>query len=183
VTLNVNRQKDNIQEALSAGGEIALKVGYLGTTATLTIDDTPCRSPAPVEPEATSASASRTSRRSATWPRSSTARPATKPMSARRSSASFRPRRWTTSRPIGICSTFGEEPGRVKIDGYRFFNKVGESTLVQLQDAAGTVLQAGSGLPQPVATLTYLAGGAKGVTTDADVTAASPPSRRCAATS
>jgi hypothetical protein len=100
VTLNVNRQKDNIQEALSAGGEIALKVGYLGTTATLTIDDnTLSITRARVEPEATSASASRTSRRSAMSPRSSTARPATKPMSARRSSANFRPRRWTMSRP------------------------------------------------------------------------------------
>jgi hypothetical protein len=71
----------------------------------------------------------------------------------------------------------------VKIDGYRFFNKVGESTLVQLQDSAGTVLQAGSGLPQPVATLTYLANGAKGVTTDADVTAAFTALEKVGATS
>jgi hypothetical protein len=31
-TLNTNRAKDNIQESLSAGGEIALKVGYAGTS-------------------------------------------------------------------------------------------------------------------------------------------------------
>lgn len=173
VTLNVNRQKDNIQEALSAGGEIALRVGYTGTTATLTIDDLTLT---------TSVAGGAGGNLSidlkdfptiqdvATFINSQTGYKAdvgTAILGQLPSTA------LDNVTAMGICSTWGTHAGRLKIDAYRFANKVnGESVLTQLQNAAGTVTQAGAGLPQPVAAITYLSGGTRGATANADVSAA-----------
>jgi hypothetical protein len=40
VSLLVNRQSDNVQETLTAGGDIALKLGYTGTTASVVVSST-----------------------------------------------------------------------------------------------------------------------------------------------
>jgi hypothetical protein len=171
--LLLNRQRDNIQEELVAGGEIALKIGYLGTTATLTIDDSELTT------TVTGGAGEALSLELKDFPTVSdlatfinskpgyTATVTTAILGQLPSVA------LDNVASMGICSTFGEKPGRLKIDGYRFFNKVnGDSVLVQLQNAAGVAVQAGAGLPQPVAAITYLSGGDKGGTTDADVASA-----------
>ena len=172
VTLNDNRAKDNVQEALSAGGEVALKVGYAGTTATLTIDDTNLTTTVVGGAGANLSIALAdfpTIQDVATFINSKAGYKAdvgTAILGQLPSTA------LDNVTAMGIATSNGAEAGRLKIDAYRFFNKVAqESVLVQLQDANGNVVQAPAGLPQP-ATLTYLANGAKGSTADADVTAA-----------
>lgn len=172
-TLNVNRQKDNVQESLSAGGEIALKVGYTGTTASLTIDDDTLaitRAGGSGGDISIDLKDFPTIQDVATYINSQTGYTAavgTGILGQLPSTA------LDNVTGVEICTTFGEQPGRVKIDAYRFANKVnGDSVLVQLQNASSVVGQAAAGLPQPVTAVTYLSGGTKGTTTDADVTAA-----------
>lgn len=170
--LNVNRQVDNIQESLESGGEVAFKVGYLGTSASLTVDD------ATLTTVVTGGVGTaltidlndyKTIGELATYINSQPGYKA----SAGNGILGQLPTLGLDNVSTGIASTHGEQPGRVKIDGYRFYNKINEeSVLVQLQDSDGVLMPAGSGLPVPNANLTYLAGGTKGFTTDADVAAA-----------
>ncbi len=177
VTLNTNRQRDNIQEALSAGGEVALKIAYYGSTvatATLTIDDSTLSTSV-----SGGSGASITSIDLKDYPTISdlatyiNSLPGYKATVGTAILGQLASTALDNVSAMGIASSFGEYAGRLKIDAYRFANKVnGESVLVQIQNAGGTVSQAGAGLPQPVAAVTYLSGGAKGITTDADVSAA-----------
>lgn len=169
-TLNTNRAKDNIQESLTAGGEVALKVGYQGTTATLTIDDTT------LSTTVTGGAGANLSITLADFPTIQdvatfiNSKPGYKADVGTAILGQLPSTALDNVTAVGIATSFGEEAGRLKIDGYRFFNKVAqESVLVQLQDATGNVVQAGAGLPQPTS-LTYLDGGAKGSTSDQDVT-------------
>ena len=69
----------------------------------------------------------------------------------------------------GICTSFGEKAGRLKIDGYRFFNVVSQSGSVQLGDPAAAI---GSGVPRTSTGVVYLSGGLKGASASSDFTAA-----------
>lgn len=173
VQLNINRQRDNIQEELAAGGEIALKISYTGTTATLTIDDTSLTTTV-VDGTGDDIDIDLkdfpTISDVATYINSKAGYKATVGTAILGQLPSTALDNVTA---MGICSQFGEYNGRLKIDAYRFYNKVnGESVLVQILDSDETNVQAGGGLPQPVTDVTYLDGGLKGATTDASVTAA-----------
>lgn len=173
VKLNANRQRDNIQEELEAGGEIGLKVGYKGTTASLVIDDSVMTitvvGGAGASIPSTDLKDFPTISDLATFINSKAGFTATVGSGI----IGQLPSVALDNVTVGVASTFGEQPGRVKIDGYRFYKKVAdESVLVQIQDSTGALVQAGKGLPQPVAALAYLAGGTKGGTTDATFTAA-----------
>lgn len=172
VTLNVNRQADAITENLTAGGEIGLKISYTGTTATITITDDTLTT-AVVGGAGVNLDLDLTD-----YPTIGdlvayiNAQPGYAASAGTAVLGSLPSTALDDVSTLGICTTFGGQPGRVKIDAYRFANKVNtESVLVQLQNSNSVVTQAVAGLPQPVATLTFLAGGAKGSTSDADVNA------------
>jgi hypothetical protein len=173
VTLKANRQKDNIQEELSAGGEIALKVGYTGTTAVMAVNDNT------LTITVTGGSGTNISLNLKDFPTIQdvatfiNSRPGFKAEVGTAILGQLPATALDNVASMGVASEFGEKPGRLKIDAFRFFNKVnGESVLVQLQDASGVVKQADAGLPKPVTAVTYLQGGTKGTTSDADVSAA-----------
>lgn len=164
--LTVARQLDSITEDLSAGGGIALKIGYLGTTGSFVNDGTTVTitvvggsgsSPAPLllsdfptVGDLASYIGSLTG---------FTAAPGTAVLGQQPSTS-------LDQGTFGIGSTFATTPGRIKQDGYKFFNTVRDnSVLVQLS------AQPAAGQPAPQA-LGFLAGGAKGATTDATFNAA-----------
>lgn len=180
VTLNTNRQLDNIQEALTAGGEIAMLVGYSGTTATLTINSTT------LSTTVAGGSGANLSVTLADFPTISdlVAYINSKPGYSAAVGTAILGQLPSTALDqvsgIGICTTWGAQPGRVKIDAYRFANQIANnSVLVQLQDATPTVGRAGAGLPGVQSSIVYLAGGAKGATADADVSAALAALEKC----
>lgn len=168
--LHVTRQSDGVDEALLAGGEIAMKIGYQGTSGTVTITDTTLTT------SVVGGSGGNLSVPLANFPTIAdlctfinsqagyTANAGTAVLGLLPSSA------LDNVSAVGIANTFGEQAGRIKIDAYRFFRKVTEeSVLVQFNNP---VAQADSGLPVVTSAIAYLSGGAKGGTSDADVLAA-----------
>ena len=182
--LRVCRQLDNVSESLIAGGEIALKLGYTGTTGQVVIDN------------ALGTAIFTITGGSGTWGLGGV----TVTLSDFPTLADLQtfidsktgfsctlgsnllgqlPPTALDNGTFNFGSTFGNETCRLKIDAYRFFNKVSsESVLVQLQDSNKDVERAAGGLPGPTTTSplfadwTYLANGAKGGTLAADITAA-----------
>lgn len=169
VDLNVNRQVDNVQEDIVAGGEIGLSLQYTGTTATVTITATT------LSTTVVGGAGANLSLTLADFPTLSdlasfinaqtgySCSPGTTVLGQQGSGNLDRG-------TYGICSTWGASAGRIKIDAFRFFSKLTQNgILTQLGNPAA---RAAAGLPAPLATVTYLAGGAKGSTTDAGFNAA-----------
>lgn len=172
--LSINRQLDNVQEELVAGGEIALKLGYAGTTCSVVISDS-----------------------TMTITMVGGAGAANSPLSLNLKDfgslsdlANYLNSQAGMSCSVGngvlgqlppsalddgtfdAASTHGAQVCRLKVDAYKLFKKVSEeSVIAQLQTTAGAIKAAASGLPKP-ATTKYLAGGTKGATNDADFAAA-----------
>lgn len=170
VKLNVNRQYDNIQEEYIVGGEIALKIGYKGTTATMTITDTALTT---TVAGGTGANLSITLKDFPTindlvaYINAQTGYTAAAGTNVLGTLSTAYLDNVTA---MGICTTHGAQTGRVKIDAYRFYSGLStESTLVQLGNPAA---QAGAGIPDVVTGTKFLSGGTKGGTTDAIVSAA-----------
>lgn len=169
--LNVNRQLDGVQEQLDAGGEIALKISYLGTTASAVISDTA------LVITVTGGAGSSLSLDLKDFP--TLADLATYINSKAGYSCAVGsgilgqlPSSALDDVTATICSTHGAQVGRLKVDAYKFFKKLSEEgVLTQLQTSAGVVGKADAGLPAPSA-VAYLDGGAKGGTTAAGVVAA-----------
>lgn len=169
-SLSVNRQADNINETLTAGGEIALKIGYAGTSATVTITDLA------LSTTVVGGSGANLSITLKDFPTISDLATFINSQTGYTCSVGSAVLGQLPSTALdnvsaqGICSTWGSTPGRLKIDGYRFFNKIAsESVLVQLGNPA---VQAGSGLPKTTSGVAYLSGGSKGGSSNADFTAA-----------
>lgn len=179
VYLNINRQLDNVSERVSAGGDIALAIGYTGTTATLTISSTGLT---------TSVAGGSGANLSISF--GTTAKP-TYPTLADLANyinaqtgyscvvgttalGQKSPFMLDEVSAIGICSTHGgiARPGRVKVDAAKFFDAVATSSIVQLGNTTATNVPAAAGLPALATTTAYLAGGARGTTTDATFQAA-----------
>jgi hypothetical protein len=167
VTLNVNRQFDNVQEQLSAGGKIALKLGYAGGTSCGVVVGPSTIVLTPVG--------------GLSGGQTITVNLKSYPTLADLASyigslPGFSCAVGTTTlgqySPLGLdegswtcASTFGNQTLRVKVDATTFFNLVqGNSALVQVGNPAAT---AAAGLPDVTASTVYLAGGARGATTDA----------------
>lgn len=174
VTLNTNKNSESISESFTVGGDIALKIGYTGVSAsdsaTVTITDSALTT---TVTGGTGANLSLTLKdyssiqALADYIASQTGYTCTVgtaalgqlPVSALDNVSG-----------VGIVATHANSPGRIKIDAYRFFTAVSEgSTLVQIGVPAA---QAGSGLPDVMAAQTFLTGGTKGGTSDSQVSAA-----------
>lgn len=173
VKLSNARTSTSNSEDLEAGGEVALKLGYVGTTASLTIDDSTATFTVvggsgatfsvdlkdfPTIAELAEYVNAQTGFKCAVG----TAILGQLPSTALDN---------VTAATFG--TTFGEYTLRLKIDAYRFFNKIqGESALVQLLDTSDDEVQAAAGIPATTSALAFLAGGSKGGTTAAGFVAA-----------
>lgn len=164
VTLNVNRQVDNVQEQLSAGGKIALKLGYKGTTASAVVG------PNTLVITVTGGAGANLSLNLkqfptlndlATFINSQTGYSAAVGSAAQGQLSPLRLDEGTFS----LGSTWGTQTMRLKADATSFFDVISNnSALVQLGNPIAT---AAAGLPDVNASAVYLAGGARGATTDA----------------
>ncbi len=165
VQLNASRQVDSVTEELSAGGKIALLVGYKGTSATLANDGTTLTisvvggvgaSPAPIT-LADYPTISDLATYIGTLP-GFVAAPGTAVMGQQPSTSLDRS---ATGFPFGIATTQGGYAGRIKQDAYKFYTTLAnEGILVELS------ARPAAGLPAP-SSLTFMTGGTKGGTTDA----------------
>ncbi|NDD54138.1 hypothetical protein EBZ39_09715 [bacterium] len=172
--LSINRQSDNVQEEIIAGGEIALKLGYTGTTCSVVVSD----------------STMTITMVGGTGAANSPLTLSLKDYSTLADLANYLNSQSGMSCSVGngvlgqlppsalddgtfdAATTHGAQACRLKVDAYKLFKKVSEeSAIAQMQTAAGLLQAAASGLPKPSSTK-YLAGGTKGGTSDADVLAA-----------
>lgn len=170
VQLDINKNATLQSESFTAGGDIALKIGYAGTTAVMTLTDTALTTTvvggsganlsltladysniqAMVDYIATQAGYTCTT---------GTASLGQLPLAALDNVAA-----------VGICGQHGTTPGQIKTDAYSFFDEVNSNSgVLQVNDPAA---QAASGLPDVMAAQVFMTGGTKGGTTDAVVTAA-----------
>lgn len=189
--VDCNRSADNIQEQLVAGGEIAMKLGYLGDTASMVINAAKTTAVITITGGTGTYGLGGVTLTLSDFPTLGdlanflnsktgyvcdlgTAVLGQLPPSA------------LDSGTYAFASKWGAETARIKIDAYRFFNEISQtSALVQFQNAAGNtgvIKAASSGLPVPTAVYSgqtlvsggysYLANGAKGGTTAAQIVAA-----------
>lgn len=161
------RQFDNVNDTVSAGGDVALNLGYTGTTGsavvtattlTITVTGGTGSSPAAINladfPTLADLAAYLGSLTGFT------ASPGTAVIGSQPSTS-------LDQGTYSIGTTFGNATGRIKKDASAFFTAVtNNAVLVQLAAKATT------GLPAPTAGIAFLAGGAKGSTTDAIFNAA-----------
>lgn len=165
-TLKVTRQFDNVLETITAGGTIAMRVGYAGTTATLTINNTQLT---------TSVVSGLGGNLVITLSDFKTISDLVAFINSQTGYTASLSTTLTGQLPVasldqgtfGICGQFnGTQPGRIKADAYKFFKAVtGGSATVNL------AVEAATGLPE-VQPVQYLAGGVKGGSTAAGVQAA-----------
>lgn len=160
------------------GGNVALLVGYSGTTATMTVTDTGLTTTVtggaganlsilfknfPTIADLVSYIASRPGYSAAVGsPEYGTRAPG----SYKAGVVGYLDR----VSGLGICTTFGGQPGRVKADAREYFQAVQGTALVQLGATTATNVPAVAGLPDVASG--FLAGGAKGGTTAAAFQAA-----------
>ena len=166
VTMEVNRRTDNVQEPLSAGGQIALQLGYTGTTAqavvtatTITITRT---GGAGQDIGVLTLSDFPTLSDLASFIASKTGYTATVGLPA----YGQLPPTVLDQGTFACASSWGVSLGRIKMDAYKFFTAVSDSVLVT------TTARAALGLPAVTSGYQYLTGGLKGVTATADVVGA-----------
>ncbi len=167
--LALNRQLDNQSEEFIAGGDIALKIGYLGTTATVTISNTALTT---TVVGGTGGNLSLTLSKYPTIADLATYINAQTGYSCAVGTTAMgqmSPAKLDNVTAQGICTQFGGYAGRIKADAQKMFEKISTSVLVQLNDPAAAPA---SGLPAPMANVSYMAGGAKGATTAAGFQAA-----------
>lgn len=170
--LNVNRQSDAVQEELSAGGEIALKIRYTGTTATITVGATSITTSVAGGAGANLDIALSDFATLNDLANFISVQPGYSCSVGNGILGQLPPSALDKVTAQGICSAHGAQNGRLKVDAYKFFKVVSEqSVLVQLQNSSDVVVAASSGLPQPQTTA-YLAGGARGGTLSTDIVAA-----------
>jgi hypothetical protein len=170
VTLSTNQSSTAISESSTVGGEIVLKIGYQGTTATMTLTDDLLTT------AVTGGSGGNLSvnlndfsniQAVADFIASQTGYSCSVGTAALGNLPAYALDDVTTK---DICGQFGTQPGRLKVDAYRFYNEVsGSSSLVQVNDPT---VAAQSGLPDVMAAQVFLAGGTWGGTSDATIQAA-----------
>lgn len=168
--LNLTRVNDNISEAIAAGGDVALRVSYLGTSATITVTATALTT-AVVGGSGANLSVTLsdfpTLAGLAEFINAQTGYKAAVGTTTLGQLAASTLDRVTAQ---GIASTWGAYNGRLKVDAYRFNRAISEgSAVVVLNNPAA---RAGAGLPDVQATSLYFSGGARGGSSSANFTAA-----------
>ena len=165
VTLNVNRQFDNIQESMTTGGSIALKLGYIGTTASVAITSTTFTTTV-----TGGAGTSLTLNFSdfptindlVTYLKSQPGYIADVGTATLGQQSPSRLDKGTFT----FATDFGAQTGRIKIDAYQFFNAIQTSSILVQFGLTAPFVPADAGLPAVTPIPLYLSGGTQGFTTD-----------------
>jgi hypothetical protein len=170
VTLAIQRQVDSLDQSMTVGGEIGLRIGYTGTTASVTISST-------------TMTGTRTGGSGGDLPSITLSQfPTIADLCAYINAQTG----WTASagttslgqlpataldRGTFNCATqFGSKNGRIKVDAYRFYRGIISNTpQVELN---APVARAGAGLPDVDTLALFFSGGSKGGTTSAAFSAA-----------
>jgi hypothetical protein len=165
VNVSVLRQDTNTNESFNVAAEIAMTIGYAGDTATLTITSTKLTT------SVTGGPGANLDINLADYPTVAdlTAYISTQPgysAQAISSSISANPQVLDKVSAIGIASSVGARPGRIKRAKNRFETKVAQSSVVDFE------ISATQGLPDAMSQVMYLSGGAKGSTTGASIISA-----------
>lgn len=169
VQLDIKRIDTNINEAFSIEAEVALEVGYDGDSATLTI------SGSDLSTSVVGGSGSNLSIDISEYNTIKDLADFINSQTGYSACASAGSTQTPTSAldkvaAIGIAASgAGEKAGRVKKSLYNFKKKAGESTVLDFEATAE------AGLPDEMASVAYLSGGAKGATSAADVANAYAP--------
>ncbi|WNM70095.1 tail sheath protein [Myxococcus phage Mx1] len=164
--LNVNRQADGVQDEVVAGGDVVLRVGYAGTTATLTVGATQLTT------NVTGGNGANLTIRIGDFKRMSDVAAYINSQTGYKASLGSALMGQLSPTVLdegtyGIASELGSQPGQIKKDAFEFFKRLSEGTgLVQLGFVSAGA--ASTGLPE-VQPVFYLAGGTKGSTSNADV--------------
>lgn len=162
--VNVSRQADSVQEEFSVGGEVVLKVGYNGDTADLVIDDTTLTisTSVPAEDLSVTLADYATVSDLASFINSHT----NYVCSAGNAQLGQLSPAVLDNGTYTIASVHGVAAGRIKADAYKFAKVLNEQSVL-----VTVPTEPSAGLPGLTST-TYLAGGLKGATTQAEVVAA-----------
>lgn len=173
VIVNVTRTSDQLQNEIEVNGQVALLIGYQGTTATLTITDTALTTTVTGGSGANLNVSLRTFdflSDLATFINSQTGYVCSVVNAA--IGGQYTPAELDNVSALGIATTNGAKVGRVKVDAANFFEAVSQGTsVVEFLDSAGDNVAAAKGLPDALA-LGFLTGGSLGGTSDADVVSA-----------
>lgn len=166
VQLDINRVDTNTNESFLAEAEVALTIGYEGTTGTITITDTTL---------STTVTGGAGANLSLTLSEYSTLAALASYLNSQTGYSAVVVAKASQALPsaldnvtaAGICSTeAGLLPGRIKRSAERFANAAGQSNVL---DFAAT---ASAGLPDEMASEAFLSGGARGATLAANVVSA-----------
>lgn len=167
IELSVKRQDTNTNESYAIKSEIALQIGYEGTSASLSI------SGGSLTTTVVGGTGSNLSINLEEIPTMSdlaafiSSQPGYSASSVANSN-NLKPTRLDEVSSVGIASTGSVKPGRIKRAAYNFALKISESSVVDFE------FEAAQGLPEETATAIYLTGGARGATTAADIVNAIP---------
>lgn len=167
VEISIKRQDTNTNEAFVVEAEIALTIGYDGTSASLDI------SGGVLSTTVVGGSGGNLSVNLAEYTTMADlaafiSSQAGYSATSIASSNNLSPVRLDEVAAVGIASASGEEPGRIKKAAYNFALKISESSVVDFEFAVG------AGLPAEMANSEFLMGGTKGATTAADIVNAIP---------
>lgn len=164
IQVDINRSDTGVNESFIISADVALSMGYVGTTATVTVTD------GTLTTTVTGGSGSNlsidltqynTMKDLADYINSQTGYSAT----AESGSTQLSPVHLDDVTSIGICSTGMElESGRIKKANYNTIVKLGQSTVLDFIPEVGVV-----GLPDVVSSAIFLGGGTTGSTISADV--------------
>ena len=170
VVVSINRNSTNSSEAPTAGGEIALRVSYTGTTATFTVGSTTITSAVTggvgAALPAIALKAYPTIGDLVAFINSQPGWQA----SAGTGILALLPLAALDEGVYGCGSNFGAMTGSIKIDAYRFQQRIAQgSSLTNFLNASGVAAPANQGLPAPQALPQFLTGGARGATAQADI--------------
>ncbi|NBV89078.1 MAG: hypothetical protein EBR88_06150, partial [Betaproteobacteria bacterium] len=148
--LSINRQSDNVQEEIVAGGEIALKLGYTGTTCSVSISDSTMTitmvggTGAANSPLTLSLKDYATLSDLANYLNSQSGLSC----SVGNGVLGQLPPSALDDGTFDAATTHGAQACRLKADAYKLFKKVSEeSAIAQMQTTAGLLKAAASGLP------------------------------------
>lgn len=170
VELDLTRINDNVSEALVAGGDIALKLNYTGTTAIVTVTATTLT---------TTVAGGSGANLSINLTKFSTLADLANFIAAQTGYACVVGTTTLGQLPAtaldrvtaaGIGSTFGAATGRLKVDAYKFNAAIVSGSAVVNQGSPAA--RAAAGLPDVLATARYFTGGSIGASATSDFTGA-----------
>lgn len=163
IELSVIRPDLSVNETMDASADVALSIGYAGTTGTVTVTDSQLTT------TVTGGSGSNLSLSFsdystigdlANYINSQTGYKAT----ALTGSANLSPSSLDNVSGVGIASTTSVQPGRIKKGAANF-----EKAMLQSSSLDAIVSSSAAGLPDATASYVFLSGGAKGSTTSASI--------------